>query len=417
MSTIIETKIKQKNIIRRLWKQFRLWALRKFYIESYANKIIEDNYHPSKDFVNLSKHNHIFNESNPKLIAFYLPQFYTFKENDEWHGRGFTEWTNVTSAIPQFTGHYQPKLPIDVGFYDLSNINIMKRQAEIAKQYGVHGWCFHYYWFSGKRLMEDPVFNLLENPEIDMPFCFNWANESWSKLWNGSNKELLIEQNLQDDDDEKFMNDILPFIKDRRYIKINNRPMLMIYRPSVFGKERTLKLIANLRRIAKENGFEDLYMICVMHQLFKEENPIEWGFDAGVEFPPHEFMHLPHIKNKKYVNKYFEGKISDMSNFIKRRQYMYKYDYKMFKTVFPSWDNSARKAYNGASVFINETPELYKKWLNDCICWTKTNLDKEEQFVFINAWNEWAEGAYLEPDRKYGYAYLQATKEALESSH
>lgn len=385
----------------------------KKYKKEYTDWLAKRNLEKSLEFVPFKKNK--ITKNDEKLIAFYLPQFHTFKENDEWHGKGFSEWTNVTKAIPQFTGHNQPQLPIDVGFYDLSTDKVMYRQIELAKNYGIYGFCFHYYWFSGKRLMEKPIFNYLNNKELDLPFCLCFANENWSKNWDGGDKEVLIEQKFLEDDPKQFAQDIMPFFADERYIKINNKPILVVYKPQLFKKEILKNFADELNKKAKENGLDGVYLIMAKTQDI-ETNPKEFFMDAVVEFPPHIIdRYAKKVIKKTYLNPSFNGRIFDMEGFIKKQEYLYETDYKLYKTVFPSWDNTARKAYTGASVF-EISPELYKKWLKDCINWTKEKNNKDEQFIFINAWNEWAEGAHLEPDQKYGYAYLQATKEVLEES-
>lgn len=348
-------------------------------------------------------------ESDVNLIAFYLPQFHTFDENDAWHGKGFTEWTNVTKALPHFIGHRQPHLPIDVGFYDLSTTKVMKRQIELAKLYGIYGFCFHYYWFSGKRLMEKPIFNWLEDKSLDFPFCLCWANENWSKLWDGGNKEVLLKQELGPDDDERFARDILPFFQDKRYIKIKGRPLFVIYNPSLFKKQRFLGFLDTLKTFCLQNGVGEPYVL-VSNCAGFNENPKAWGAEAIVEFPPHSIW-LEKM-NKKFV---FESKMTvfDFAKWALKKEYIYPTNYKTFKCVFPSWDNTARKAYSGACCFEGCTPKVYQTWLEDCIEYTRQKNGKDEQFVFINAFNEWAEGAHLEPDSYYGYAYLDATKKAL----
>ena len=305
------------------------------------------------------------------------------------------------------------QLPIDVGFYDLSTDKVMYRQIELAKQYGISGFCFNYYWFSGKRLMETPIFNYLNNKELDFPFCLCWRNENYSKQLDICNKEILIEQKLLDGDDEKFFYDILAFFKDTRYIKIDNKPVLIIYRPHLFNINRFEKFVKTLRTLAKENGFNDLYLINAKTFGYCLK-PEKYFMDAMVEFPPHNL-----VLNKRQLNcssnKNFIGKIHDVSDYINNNEFIYKTDYRLFKTVFPGWDNTAQQGYIWTDIF-NVKPYEYKKWLSECIKWTKQNNPENEQFVFVNSWNEWDKGAHLEPDQRYGYAYLQATREALEET-
>lgn len=372
----------------------------------------------SEDFIPITDKPIKSDNIQTKLLAFYLPQYYSFPLNNNAFGKGFTEWTNVTKAIPHFMGHYQPHLPYDVGFYDLSKPDVMYRQIELAKMYGIYGFCFHYYWFSGrKRLLEIPIFNYLKNKDLDMPFCLCWANENWAKLWDGGDKEVIMKQEYKKEDTEPFFEDILPFFKDNRYIKIDNKPVLIIYKSSIIDKEILVHFIENMQRLAKQNGFDGIYFIAAKTHLITEESIAEeTGFEAEVEFPPHQMKNLKLNKRiKNYVNKNLLSKIYDTKLWIQEKNYIYKTNFKLFKCVFPNWDNTARKAYS-AGWIVQLSPNEYKTWLADCINWTKQNNSKDEQFVFINAWNEWGEGAHLEPDQRYGYAYLQKTKEALEET-
>ncbi len=385
----------------------------KKFFKNYTQHIFNKNYKKSPDFVDITDKPYKSSPDDVKPIAFYLPQFYTFPLNDKNFGKGFTEWTNVTKAIPHFVGHHQPQLPIDVGFYNLAHDDIMYRQIELAKMYGIYGFCFHYYWFSGARMMEKPIFNWLNNKELDFPFCLHWANENWSKLWDGGNKELIFEQKLLNGDDEKFFYDILPFFKDERYIKIDNKPLFIVYRPQLFTKERFQKFMTIMENLSIENGFDGIFFCCTNCAGFNERE--EWGFDTLIEFPPHE---LKKLKNKQMIsncNNNYTCLIFDIREYIQNKKYFdEKQNNNQIKGIFPSWDNTARKAYSKGAVYYGETPELYKQWLLDILNWTKQNRSQDTQFVFINAWNEWAEGAHLEPDNHYGYAYLQATKEAME---
>lgn len=389
-----------------------------FKYERYGQWLLTRGREKSSDFVSLSTSS--FSQTNStgsiKPIAFYLPQFHQIPENNEWHGTGFTEWNNVTSAMPQFVGHHQPQLPVDVGFYDLAHPDVMYRQVELAKHYGIHGFCFHYYWFSGsKRLLEKPLFNWLENKDLDFPFCICWANENWSKLWDGGNRQVLMKQGSHVEDAEPFLEDILPFLEDSRYIRVEDKPLLVIYRPNLFKKDDFIQFASRLRAAAKAQGLEGLYISMVYGDYF-EDNPLDWGVDAAVEFPPQRIVtHRKYVLDGNPVNPEFKGYVYTLDQAIDSGALVATNpDFPLFRGIFPAWDNTARKAYSNASVYL-QSPEVYQKWLTQLIKWTQEHHTPDKQFIFINAWNEWAEGAHLEPDSRYGYAYLQATREALEN--
>lgn len=384
----------------------------------YIDYVLNHQLDKSK-FTEIIQENHNFKPNDVKLIAHYLPQFHDFKENIKWFGRGFSEWSNTSKTVPQFIGHYQPHIPIDVGYYNLENINIMKRQIELAKKYGIYGFSFYYYWFSGEKIMEKPLEKFLADKSLDIPFLLFWANEDWTMLWsNGQNRETLHKQELLDGDAEKFMQDALPYFKDKRYIKIGNKPILIIYNPGKFPYEKYKEFNLRIRKIAKENGFDDLYILTTTFRAKKYKSKTytdKFLLDGLFEFFPQGLTSKKIINplKVKIMNNKFNGKIFNITKWIDKKRYIYPYKANLFKGCFPSWDNTSRKCYNGANIFPN-TPEHYKKWLKDIISWTIENKSKDEQFLFINAWNEWAEGAHLEPDQKYGYSYLQMTKEALE---
>lgn len=275
-----------------------------------------------EDFVDFNAEDFVPNENDTKIIAYYLPQFHQMEINNKYHGQGFTEWTNTSRAIPLFTGHYQPHIPYDVGYYDLKNPDAMQRQIYLAKHYGIHGFCFYYYWFSGKRVMEEPLKMLYKHKEWDMPFCIMWANENWSKLWDGGNKEVILEQKLADDDDKKFMTDVLPYMKDKRYIKIQNRPLLAIYDAFTFPQDKLCSLIQSFRRIAKRNGFPDLFIMIANQDDF-DENLINWNADSLLEYKPHGMnKFLSQILPKGYLNPNFVGRIFDTNLYIAKKQYL-----------------------------------------------------------------------------------------------
>ncbi len=346
-----------------------------------------------------------------KAIAFYLPQFHPIPENDEWWGRGFTEWTNVTKAIPQFYGHYQPRLPGELGFYDLRLPEIMARQIELAKNYGLYGFCFHYYWFNGKKLLEKPVEDFLKNKDLDFKFCLNWANENWSRRWDGKEGDVLIGQKHSEADDIDFIKEMCKYFVDERYIRIDGKPLLMIYRPSQFPNAS--ETVNRWRQYCRQSGIGEIYLMST--HSHDSVNPESFGFDACTEFAPNNMkIDLYNLGDKIHkVSDSFEGSIFDYLGGIKECDEFIKPDYVKYRSVCPAWDNEARKPGKGV-ILYNSTPNNYEIWLNKICEYTdKTFTNENNKIIFINAWNEWAEGAVLEPDRKYGYAYLDKTYKIL----
>jgi len=343
-------------------------------------------------------------ETDIKLIAFYLPQFHPIPQNDLAWGKGFTEWTNVSKALPQFDGHYQPKLPGELGFYDLRLKEVQKRQIELAKNYGLYGFCYHYYWFNGKKIMDTPLQQVLDNPDLDFPFCINWANENWTKRWDGKDEDVILKQNHTQEDNIAFLEAIKPIITDNRYIKVNGKPLLMIYRPQLFPNIKDT--VKRWRKHAKKMGIGDLYL--VLTHAFEDINPQDIGFDAATEFAPNSFQVDNVTKDFKFFNQKYQGNLYDYNSLINYSISYKEPKYTKFRSVCPGWDNEARKPGKGTS-FVNVTPNSYAKWLEYILYYTEKNRKASEKLVFINAWNEWAEGAYLEPDRKNGYAYLNKT--------
>lgn len=322
-------------------------------------------------------------------------------------GKGFTEWSNVKPAVPQYRGHYQPRVPHeDIGYYSLLDKATQLKQVELAKQYGIEGFCYYLYWFSGHRLMETPLDNMLADKEIDFPFCVCWANENWSRRWDGLDQDILIAQNYSDEDDIEFIKEISKYLKDKRYIHIDGKPLLLIYRPNLFpNMQATVK---RWRKWCIENGIGEIYL--AYPQSFEMKDPTEYGFDAAIEFPPNN-SNPPKVEiESKLISQDFKGVIYDWRILLERSDSYTKAEYKLFRSANPSWDNTARKKSNGI-IFENSCPNLFEKYLVNAFSETMINhKNPDERLVFINAWNEWAEGAYLEPDQKYGYAWLQAVQ-------
>ncbi|PWB82454.1 MAG: lipopolysaccharide biosynthesis protein [Methylocystaceae bacterium] len=343
-----------------------------------------------------------------KLIAFYLPQYHPIPENDAWWGPGFTEWNNVSTSKPLFEGHYQPQLPADLGFYDLRLADTRKAQADLAREYGVYGFCYYYYWFSGRKILDRPLREVVESGEPDFPFCICWANESWSRRWDGSEQELLIAQEHHHETDIGFIYDILSIIEDPRYIRIDGEPLVLIYRVGIIPQPQ--KLFQEWKNIAKENGLPGLH-IC-MAETFGAHGPYEYGCDSAVEFPPHRVV--SELKNSKIpdIPRDYTGNIYDYREVIQNDLLQRQPPYTRFRTVMPSWDNTSRRGKSG-HVFHGASPELYETWLSQVVSDVRQRLAGDKRIAFVNAWNEWAEGAHLEPDRRYGRRYLEATRRAV----
>jgi lipopolysaccharide biosynthesis protein len=351
-----------------------------------------------------------------RIIAINLPQFHPFKENNEWWGEGFTEWRNVVNARPRYWGHYQPRCPRDLGFYDLRLPAARDAPASLAKQYGIHGFCYYHYWFNGKVLMEEPMKAVLESKKPDFPFMICWANENWTRAWDGRTRNVLIEQQYSEDDDLAHIKYLMPDLLDSRYIRIDNKPVLAIYRsPLLPDVNKTIEIWQNE---ARRNDIE-LYIV-----RFESANQcgIQYmkDFDASVEFQPISKNGYKYSLCQRCINSitrrlgldsYFATHINYKKYVKYQLKHQFKQDYKRFPCVTPMWDNSPRrkKAYFS---FKNTKPEYYKYWLAGVLK-KFIPYSKEENLVFINAWNEWAEGNYLEPDMKYGRAYLEATLEAI----
>jgi GT2 family glycosyltransferase len=341
-----------------------------------------------------------------RLIAFYLPQYHPIPENDLWWGKGFTEWTNVVQANPLFSGHYQPRIPADLGFYDLRVAEARQAQAELAKEYCIYGFCYYHYWFNGKRLLNRPVDEVLFARIPDFPFCLCWANENWTQAWDGLDQNVLIRQNHSHEDDVRHIHWLVGPFRDPRYIRINGKPLFIVYRANILPDP--LGTAATWRKEAKRLGIGDIYLAMVENRVGEEEmpDPREIGFDAAIEFQPDGlFMPAPLKRLDGH------GCVFDYAQVVEKMCSKSAAPFKRFPCVNPGWDNSPRRRSN-QTIIHDSTPQLYQKWL-ETVLNKSTPHSSEEDIVFVNAWNEWAEGAYLEPDQKWGRAYLEATRKAL----
>ena len=341
-----------------------------------------------------------------RLIAYYLPQFHPIAENDAWWGRGFTEWTNVTKALPRFAGHHQPHLPGELGFYDLRLPHVLKRQAELARGHGIEGFCFHHYWFGGRTLLDAPIKLLLEHSDIDIGFCVNWANENWTRRWDGNDAEVLMAQQHSAEDDIAFASSLEPLFRDPRYIRIGGRPLLMLYRP-----RRLPDPAATVRRWRahfEAAGVGNPYI--VMPRVSGTDDPREYGMDAAAGFPPHGngFNAAPVTNTLEKLDPDWQGTAVRYEDMVRDALSDDPARFTYFPGVCPSWDNEARKPGRGFCV-VGASPAAYGAWLDAACRRAIAAADPAERMVFINAWNEWAEGAHLEPDRHYGHAYLNET--------
>jgi lipopolysaccharide biosynthesis protein len=346
------------------------------------------------------------NKPFPRLVAFYLTQFHPTSENDSWWGKGFTEWTNVTKSNPLFEGHLQPHLPSDFGFYDLRVRETRLEQIAVAKQYGIDGFCYYYYWFSGTRILNRPLDDMLADPESDMPFCLCWANENWTRRWDAADHEVLIAQKYLPEDDMNFIKALVPIFEDKRYIRVDGKPYLIVYRPQHIPDARHTVRI--WREYCRSIGLGEIHLCAAL--THGNEDYAKFGFDSGVEFPPHN-LRSPNVINQE-INFYdaFQGAVIQYATIAQSYLDRTYGPSLVFKTVFPSWDNTARTG-SRALVVLNGSPENYEYWLSSTIDQVRRS-NNTAPLIFINAWNEWAEGCHLEPDRWFGHAFLQATLNA-----
>lgn len=355
---------------------------------------------------------------NARAIAYYLPQFHPLPENDEWWGKGFTEWTNTAKAQPLFKGHYQPHVPADLGFYDLRLPETRKAQADLARAYGIEAFCYYHYWFgNGKRALERPFEEVLASGQPDFPFCLCWANESWTGVWHGSPRRTIIEQTYPGPEDEKRHFDVLlPALRDRRYVTVNGKPLLLVYSPKELPRPRAL--IDHWRTLAAKAGLPGLFLVGVENEPW---NPADHGFDGATVRILHRSYQLD------------GGSLASRFRYHYRRirqQPIRLYSYEQAIATFapdecsqanrypcaiPGWDNTPRSGLKGL-VLHGSTPELFRKHLHKIVQQVQKKT-ADHRIIMMKSWNEWAEGNHLEPDLKFGRKYLEVVRDEIGQPH
>jgi lipopolysaccharide biosynthesis protein len=352
-----------------------------------------------------------------KILALYLPQFHQTVENDKWWGTGFTEWTNTKKAKKLFRSHYQPRTPLNHNYYDLSDPSVLEKQSKMAQQYGIYGFCYYHYWFNGVKMLQKPLEQMLENPGVTIPFCFSWANDTWTKTWDNNENEILLKQEYGVEENwQKHLDYLLPFFKDERYIRLANRPVFFIYRTSGFN--RMNEMIIYWDQQLKQQGFDGIHIVETLNTF--QQHPFCENSKAVFEFEP-----MFTLRNRINMRNKIIGKIKQI--FKVEILYRYEYDYvwknilkyvmdrsykdkDVYRGAFVDWDNTARKGKNGM-VIVNASPSKFSSYFSKLL---KISNKHESEFLIINAWNEWAEGAYLEPDEKYRFDYLEAVSESVD---
>ena len=365
-----------------------------------------------------------------KIIAYYLPQFHQIPENDKWWGEGFTEWVNVKKAQPLFEGHYQPRTPLNDNYYDLSKTETLKWQAKIAKEHGIYGFCFYHYWFYEKPLLEKPLYNFLHDKSIDINFCFCWANESWTNAWSSADRAIIMEQKYGDKEEwTRHFNFMLPFFFFFRYIKEGNEPLLVIYRPYLY--ENMIDMLDYWKQLAIENGFDGLKIASQRFEQPEKEKDLYEYLDYHIDYQPD--YDKCHLSGKDTITSKIKGILKhmlldhfniDLHMYKKNRKpLIFSYD-EMWQNIissnpdsektiagaFVDWDNTPRHGNRG-SCFSGVSPEKFGEYLKMQLNHVAEKYSNDYLFMF--AWNEWGEGGYLEPDNKYGYAYLEEIKKAI----
>ncbi|MGB8651094.1 MAG: glycoside hydrolase family 99-like domain-containing protein [Mycobacteriales bacterium] len=357
-------------------------------------------------------------QARATVAAFYLPQFHPIPENDAWWGEGFTEWSNVGRARPQFHGHRQPQVPGPLGWYDLRDPDVHFQQHELAAQFGVGAFCYYVYWFGGKRLLERPLEVVLEQQELPTRYFLCWANENWTRTWDGAETEVLVGQTHSPEHDARIVDDLAPHLSDPRYLRVDGKPLLLVYRSTIL--DDPMRTTDAIRARAHALGLGELHLAMV--QSFGAWDPRGLGFDSAVEFPPHGAgMWLNVLQPGEEETPALlepEQAAGTLLSYPRTLEWALSKpvpDFRWYRGVMPSWDNTPRRQERG-TVFVDDSPELFQTWLERALHHTYLNNEPRDWLVFVNAWNEWAEGAYLEPDVDRGTARLEAVARALANT-
>jgi hypothetical protein len=353
------------------------------------------------------------------ILAFYLPQFHPIPENDAWWGTGFTEWTNVTKARPLFPGHHQPKIPADLGYYDLRLSEAREAQAEMAGSHGISGFCYWHYWFgNGKRLLERPFEEVLNSGKPDFPFCLAWANQSWTGVWHGLRDKILVEQKYPGKEDyTSHFNSLLKAFRDKRYIRIDGKPVFVVYSPQLIPDPALFTGLWN--ELALQQGFNGIYFIGIQAEDWNHEHD---GFNDRTIHQPSHYVKLyeSRLTNKlagiisRRILKY-KPLIYNYSKLVESYEFIKFHDQDFIPTIIPNWDNTPRSGKKGW-VFNQSSPDIFGKHFEEAVKFVMGRKEGKPKIVFIKSWNEWAEGNYLEPDQQYGLKFLEIISNVLEKN-
>ncbi len=360
--------------------------------------------------------------ADPRLIAFHLPQFHPTPENDAWWEPGFTEWHNVTRARPLYRGHYQPHLPADLGFYDLRLPDARAAQAELARAYGIEAFCYYHYWFNGRRILERPVDEIVASGQPDFPFCLCWANENWTRAWDGRDREVLLEQRYDAEDDVAHMRHLIPTLSDPRYVRVDGRPVFLVYRVGRLPDPRATA--DRWRREAERAGLPGLYLMRVESFADERGDPRSLGFDASVEFQPRwPLVEGCRVHRRRPWHRqrlgtaepgYRDHFVADFGCVARAAAAVPWPDHPWARCACPSWDNTARRR-TGGIILSDPDPATYGQWLVAILAQAADHAGDpagHPPLAFVNAWNEWAEGNHLEPCQNWGRSFLEATRAA-----